>query len=123
MAPETIAPPTSNILRSKLEKKLAEYKARLEDSTKPWAGMESKPAHDEHQRYRRAAYKAYVLESVLANSEPSTTNNLRTALQEFYGDAFNEDDFATACGVIAEYCSDSIVPEVHGGTGLPDVES
>ena len=96
--------------RKQLEKKLEEYKGRLDSFQHPELQMRLHP---------HSKCKELVLQKLLQDSEVNTPQYSLELAQEF-GDAFDVEEFADACGVINDYCETG-GQRNNGGTGLPPI--
>jgi len=118
-----IVPPSlgKKKLRARLKLKLKEYKNRMEGKGKPWEFLNPHFAHQMHEEFRDACYKAFVLELVLQADGSGPVNAwdfpLKTA-KKWQG-GFDAEGFSRACCVIDKYCGNLPGSRTVGGTGLP----
>ena len=103
--------PKDEVLKGKLERKLEEYKGRLEK-------LDDGYKHPELIRRCNidSEYKIAVLERLLADGEVNT-HAVSLELHKKYG-IIDIEAFNNAAGVIEDYCMTGGIKNTYGGTGL-----
>lgn len=99
-----ISLPNDETRRKQLQKKLEEYRRRMQPYRAPELQMEN-------------ICKIAVLEKLLQNGQVNAWDFSREMARE-YGPGFNTNDFSLACTVIDDYCKTGGA-NLRGGTGLP----
>lgn len=99
-----ISLPNDETRREQVQKKLKEYRGRMQPYRAPELQMEN-------------ICKIAVLERLLRDGQVNTWDFSRKLAEE-YGSGFNSNDFSLACAVIDDYCKTGGA-NLRGGTGLP----